>query len=142
MKRTATCGVKPRRVISMCCSVASAVMFACEDRGSNQPPAPAADRPATPVLDRPAPDMPPPAKTPIDQSQSRGDLNIVSEIRKSILDAGVSVDAQNCKVIVENGVVTLRGQVASQAEKDSVESLAKAVPGVTRVDNMLEVRPQ
>jgi hyperosmotically inducible periplasmic protein len=81
-------------------------------------------------------------KTPMDQSQSAADVTIVAEIRKAILsDSGMSVNAQNCKVVVQSGAVTLRGVVETQAEKESIGNKAKAVAGVTSVDNQLEVKP-
>lgn len=81
------------------------------------------------------------AKTPMDQGQSAADVKISAEIRRAILDdKAMSVNAQNCKVITENGRVTLRGPVDSQTEKESVERKAAAVAGVLSVDNQLEVK--
>lgn len=80
------------------------------------------------------------SKTPMDQGQNAADVNITAAIRKAIMDdSTMSVNAQNCKVITERGVVTLRGPVDSQAEKDAIEAKAKAVTGVTSVINQLEV---
>lgn len=83
-----------------------------------------------------------PAKTPMDQSNANKDLQITADIRKAIIDdISMSVNAQNCKIITDGaGVVTLRGAVDSQAEKDSIERKAKAVAGVSRVVNELEVK--
>ena len=79
--------------------------------------------------------------TPLDQGQSESDVRITAEIRRAIMDdSSMSVNAQNCKVITKNGLVTLRGPVASQAEKDAIAAKAKAVAGVTGVDNQLEVK--
>jgi len=44
------------------------------------------------------------------------------------------------KIVVEEGVVTLRGQVDTAAEKQDLESKARTVPGVQRVDNQLTVK--
>lgn len=83
------------------------------------------------------------AKTPMDQSQSSSDVKITAEIRRAIMeDKAMSTNAQNCKIITEQGVVTLRGVVDSAAEKDSVDAKARAVTGVSRVDNQLEVKTQ
>ena len=80
-------------------------------------------------------------KTPIDQSESAEDIRITAEIRRALMDdKQLSTNAHNCKVITDKGVVTLRGPVDSQAEKDSIEAKAKAVAGVVRVDNQLEVK--
>jgi osmotically-inducible protein OsmY len=57
------------------------------------------------------------------------------------MDKAMSMNAQNCKIITDkSGVVTLRGVVDSQAEKDAIQAKAQAVAGVTRVDNQLEVK--
>lgn len=80
--------------------------------------------------------------TPLNQGQSESDVRITAEIRRAIMDdTGMSINAQNCKVITQNGVVTLRGPVASQAEKDAIGAKAQGVAGVTRVDNQLEIAP-
>lgn len=80
-------------------------------------------------------------KSPLDQGQNTADVKITADIRRAIMDdKAMSTNAQNCKVITEKGMVTLRGVVDSQSEKDSVEAKAKAVAGVTRVDNQLEVK--
>ena len=81
-------------------------------------------------------------KTPMDQSNSSADIKITADIRRAIMDdKSMSTNAQNCKIITDKaGVVTLRGPVGSQAEKDSIEAKAKAVAGVTNVINELEVK--
>jgi osmotically-inducible protein OsmY len=43
---------------------------------------------------------------------------------------------------VNNGVVTLKGDVPSQAQRSSVEKLAEQVPNVKQVVNELEVKHQ
>jgi hyperosmotically inducible periplasmic protein len=81
------------------------------------------------------------AKTPLDQSNTASDTRITADIRKSVLnDSTLSTNAHNCKIITEQGVVTLRGPVNSQAEKDTVEAKAKVVAGVTSVVNEIEVK--
>lgn len=81
-------------------------------------------------------------KTPMDQSNSSADIKITAEIRRAIMeDKSMSMNAQNCKVITDKtGVVTLRGPVDSQAEKDAIASKAKAIAGVSSVVNELEVK--
>lgn len=103
---------------------------------------------SAPVTSKPAPSPSAPTtpdttgKTPMDQSESPAQIAITAEIRKSIIaDKAMSMNAQNCKIITDKtGLVTLRGKVDSQAEKDSIEAKAKAVSGVTMVDNQLEVK--
>lgn len=100
------------------------------------PVAPAADNTAKNKVDRVEP-----TKTPMDQSNSKSDIDITAAIRRAIMeDKSMSMNAQNCKIITESGVTTLRGPVASQAEKDAIGAKASAVSGVTRVDNQLEVK--
>ena len=65
------------------------------------------------------------------------------DIRKAVLaQEGLSVNAQNCKIICRDGVVTLRGVVASESESQVIQAKAASVPGVTSVSNQLEVRVQ
>lgn len=112
----------------------------CDDSHSSSTP-PAQRTPAADNTGRNKGDLDAKSKTPMDQSQSQSDITIAAEIRKSILsESGMSTNAQNCKITSDHGVVTLRGVVNSQAEKDSIEAKAKAVTGVTRVDNQLEVK--
>ena len=80
-------------------------------------------------------------KTPLDQGQNATDIKITADIRRAIMDdKAMSTNAQNCKVISENGTVTLRGVVDSQMEKDAIAAKAKAIAGVMKVDNQLEVK--
>lgn len=81
-------------------------------------------------------------RTPPDQSEASEDIKVTAEIRRAIMnDETMSVNAQNCKIITQKGgIVTLRGVVNSQAEKDSIESKAKLVAGVSQVYNQLEVK--
>jgi len=48
----------------------------------------------------------------------------------------------NVRYDVKNGVVTLKGHVASEAQRSSVEKLAKNVPNVKEVVNELDVKTQ
>jgi len=81
-------------------------------------------------------------KTPESQSNSSEHIKITADIRRAIMDDDtMSVNAQNCKIITDkNGVVTLRGPVASQAEKDAIQAKAEIVVGAGRVVNELEVK--
>jgi len=78
--------------------------------------------------------------TPMDQSNSSSAMDVVANVRKAIVDDdGLSVKARNVKVVVNNGVVTLRGPVADAQEKARVERDAASVRGVNRVDNQLDI---
>lgn len=77
--------------------------------------------------------------TPEDQKETKKDIKITSKIRKTVVrDKSLSVDAQNAKIIARNGVVTLRGPVATEAEKMKLQQIAQKTKGVVRVDNQLE----
>lgn len=101
----------------------------------NPPPAPQADNTA-----RNERDTSEAAKTPLDQSNSAGDIEISANIRKAIVaDDSLSTNAHNVKIITNAGVVTLRGPVKSVQEKTAVETKAKQVAGVTQVESLLEI---
>lgn len=73
------------------------------------------------------------------QSQTRSDVDLAAEIRRKVTDTKMSINAQNAKIIVNAGKVTLRGPVKTQDEKDTVARLAADVVGAANVDNQLEV---
>lgn len=79
------------------------------------------------------------SKTPFDQNENKADIGITAGIRKGVVDTKMSVNAQNVKIITQDGVVTLRGPVKSQEEKDRIEEIARNVAGVKTVDSQLEV---
>ncbi len=80
------------------------------------------------------------AKTADNQSESEADREITQLIRQAIVgDANLSTNAKNIKIITINGKVTLKGPVNSEAEKADVEKKVKAVKGVLKVDNQLEI---
>jgi len=80
------------------------------------------------------------AETPLDQGETKEDLQISASIRKSVVDdKSLSTNAHNIKIITAAGKVTLRGPVKSESEKSKIEGYAKTVGGVNGIDNMLEV---
>jgi hyperosmotically inducible protein len=80
------------------------------------------------------------ALTADQQSNSAGDVDITREIRRQIVeDKSLSTNAHNVKIVTVDGVVTLRGPVASSQEKAVIAETAKKVTGVNKVDNRLEV---
>jgi hyperosmotically inducible periplasmic protein len=78
-------------------------------------------------------------KTPIDQNENERDIGITSDIRKQVVDANLSITAQNVKIITQDGRVTLRGPVKSEEEKKKVEDIARSVAGESQVDSQLEI---
>lgn len=80
-------------------------------------------------------------KTPEDQSNRASDRKLLAEVRRAIVhEKSLSTMAHNAKVMVEGGVVTLRGPVKTADEKAQLESVTKQVKGVTKVDNQLDVK--
>lgn len=77
--------------------------------------------------------------TPMDQGGDESDRKITADIRKRVMDAKLSVDAQNAKIVTQGGRVTLRGPVSTQAEKDTIARIAGEVAGAANVDNQLEI---
>ena len=61
---------------------------------------------------------------------------------ENALDWEPSVDAKDIGVSVDEGVVTLRGNVASYAEKIAAERVALRVYGVKAVANDVTVHPR
>ncbi len=79
-------------------------------------------------------------KTPFDQSENEIDRTITQHIRKALMgDDVLSTNAKNIKIITINGVVTLRGPVNSEKEKEIIAQKVQQVQGITKVDNQLEI---
>jgi osmotically-inducible protein OsmY len=119
------------------------VAAGCDNSASNKPATtpstnPPVARDNTGVNER---DRSPTAKTPIDQNENQKDIDVTAGIRKRVVDAKLSVDAQNVKIITQDGKVTLRGPVKSIEEKKQIEQFASDVAGVGKVDNQLEIQP-
>ena len=77
------------------------------------------------------------------QKESQPDREVARKIRRSIVqDKTLSSDAHNIKVIAQNGMVTLKGPVRSEEEKNAVEAKAAEVAGADKVTNQLEVKPK
>jgi osmotically-inducible protein OsmY len=95
----------------------------------------AADNSARNVRDRD-----PDSVTPMDQGNNEQDLKVTQQIRRQVVsDDNLSTKAHNVKIITNNGVVTLRGPVESEAEKERIASVAKKIAGEGKVRDQLEV---
>ena len=82
------------------------------------------------------------APTADQQKNGKSDLDVTAEIRRAIVaDKSLSMYAHNVKIIAENGMVTLKGPVRSDAEKATIEQKAIAVVGQAKVTNQIEVKP-
>jgi hyperosmotically inducible protein len=80
------------------------------------------------------------ALTPMDQGENEVDRTISQQIRSEVVKADeMSMTGKNVKIITLDGVVTLRGPVATAREKQDIINIVKHVDGVKRVDNQLEV---
>lgn len=79
---------------------------------------------------------------PTDQATSEGDRKIMAEIRQRInRNKEISFNGTNVKIPTFDGKVTLRGPVASEAEKKMIEEIAHDVAGKENVTSELEVAP-
>jgi len=75
------------------------------------------------------------------QKNNPEDRELAQKIRKAITnDNSISTDGHNVKVIVRNGMVTLKGPVRSEEEKKNIESKAADLAGAGKVTNKLTVK--
>ncbi|MGC2849855.1 MAG: BON domain-containing protein [Candidatus Acidiferrum sp.] len=76
------------------------------------------------------------------QKNDAADRELAQKIRQSLMeDKSISTYGHNVKVIVRNGQVTLKGPVASEAEKKTIESKAADLAGgPDKVSNKLKVK--
>ena len=76
------------------------------------------------------------------QSNAQTDLDLTAKIRRSIVaDKSLSTSAHNVKIVAENGQVTLKGPVKSEAEKNAIQQQASSIAGQPNVKNELDVQP-
>ena len=81
------------------------------------------------------------ATTADQQKETAADRELAQKIRKSIVDdKSLSNYGHNVKVIVRNGVVTLKGPVQSEDEKKNIGSKAADVACADNVQNQLTVK--
>ena len=78
--------------------------------------------------------------TPMDQGLGEEDIAMTRTIRAAVIaDSSVSVNGQNVKIITKDRHVTLRGPVASAAERTTIVGIATAKAGVGMVNDHLDV---
>jgi osmotically-inducible protein OsmY len=81
------------------------------------------------------------AMTADNQRETTADRELAKKIRKSIAsDSSLSSYAHNVKVIVRDGMVTLKGPVKSEDEKSAVGAKANDIAGADKVQNELTVK--
>jgi len=75
-----------------------------------------------------------------DQSGNESDIKLTQQIRKEVVaNDSLSMLGHNVKIISNNGVVTLRGPVKSEVEKQQIATTAERIAGAGRVQNHLEI---
>lgn len=83
------------------------------------------------------------ANPPFEQGNNQADLDLTQKIRQAVTDdTTLSTTAKNVKIISRDGKVLLMGPVASDAERQRVETVATQVAGAGNVTNHLEVKTQ
>jgi hyperosmotically inducible periplasmic protein len=77
------------------------------------------------------------------QKENDSDREIARKIRRSVVsDKSLSTYAHNIKIIAQGGVVTLKGPVRSEEEKQAVEvKAAEIAGGPDHVRSEIEVKP-
>src|SRR6476661_660717 len=74
------------------------------------------------------------AATADQQKESKADRELAQKIRQSVIkDKTLSTYAHNVKIIVQDGIVTLKGPVRSDTEKTSIETKAAEIAGAANV---------
>lgn len=80
-----------------------------------------------------------PEPTAGDQSNAASDLALAGEIRRDLVaDERLGMRAKNLVVVVRDGVVTLRGDVANLQQHQLVVARVASVAGVVRIDDRIE----
>jgi hyperosmotically inducible protein len=80
-----------------------------------------------------------PREHPMDNAaEATGDAWITTKVKADLL-ATKDVSGTDISVDTRDGVVTLTGAVATQAEADRAKRIAAGIKGVTRVDSQLTV---
>jgi hyperosmotically inducible periplasmic protein len=78
------------------------------------------------------------AEGAVQQSNRSSDITITRDIRRALVrNKSLSISAHNVTIVTQNGRVTLKGKVQSDAEKQTVESAATNVVGPSNVDDQL-----
>ena len=77
------------------------------------------------------------------QKMNAADTALAASIRKAVVaDKSLSTYAHNIKIVSQNGIVTLKGPVRSDAEVKSVVAKAEEIAGgPSKVVNQLDVKP-
>ena len=78
------------------------------------------------------------------QNETASDRDLAAKIRREITkDKSLSTYGHNVKIIVQNGAVTLKGPVRSDAEVQSIAAIASRLAGGdAKVTNEMSVTPK
>jgi sporulation protein YlmC with PRC-barrel domain len=77
---------------------------------------------------------------PIDQGNSSEDVRITKDIRSALMDADLSFNAKNIKIITRNEHVTLKGVVESDAEHQAILKIARNHANTANITDNLKVK--
>ena len=82
------------------------------------------------------------AVTAEEQKENAADRELSKKIRQSVVDdKSLSTYAHNVKIVSQDGQVTLKGPVRSEAEKTSIVAKATEIAGAGKVTNEITVAP-
>ena len=82
------------------------------------------------------------AVTADQQNENAADRELAKKIRQSVVDdKSLSTYAHNVKIVAQDGQVTLKGPVRSEAEKASIAAKATEIAGAGKVTNEITVAP-
>ena len=82
------------------------------------------------------------AVTADQQKENAADRELAKKIRQSVVDdKSLSTYAHNVKIVAQDGQVTLKGPVRSEAEKTSIAAKATEIAGAGKVTNEITVAP-
>jgi len=75
------------------------------------------------------------------QKENNSDRELARQIRRALVqDKTLSTYAHNVKVVAQNGMVTLKGPVRSDQERQAIEAKAAEIAGADKVTNQIEVK--
>src|SRR5205823_1866973 len=116
--------------------VSSAGLLLAQQDSNSASPAPA-DKTKVNQRDRDANEP-----TADQQKENTSDRQLTAQIRRAIVkDKSLSTDAHNVKIVTQDGNVTLKGAVKTDAEKQAIEATASQIAGAGKVSSELQVAP-
>lgn len=80
-----------------------------------------------------------PANATTNTKESDADRAITERIRQAVKNTDSISDDDDIKISTLNGVVTLKGKVENEKDRNEAARIARGVAGVRSVDNQLEI---